>query len=99
MKIIESSDRKAVAAPLAPARVHDEAVEQRAAQIVDRVRREGDPALRSYALDLDGISGALEVPRAHWKNAARGMPKNVKQAIHRAAEHIRRVARAQVPRP
>jgi histidinol dehydrogenase len=99
MKIIESSDRKAVAALLAPARVHDEAVEQRAAQIVDRVRREGDPALRSYALDLDGISGALEVPRAHWKNAARGMPKNVKQAIHRAEEHIRRVARAQVPRP
>jgi histidinol dehydrogenase len=98
IKIVESTNQEAVADLLSPMRVRDRAAEQRAARIVRRVREHGDDALRRYAHELDGLVGPLEVPRAQWQEGARTLPRDVRTAIRRAAQHIRRVARAQVPR-
>ncbi len=47
---------------------------------------------------LDGLRGAIEVPREEWERAAATLPRPVRAAIRRAAAHIRRVALAQRPR-
>ncbi len=98
IKIVESSNRKAVAALLSATRVRDQATESRAAHIVSTVKRDGDRALRRYARDLDGLTGPLEIPRTEWERGARDLPRDVRTAIERAAQHIRRVARAQLPK-
>ena len=97
IKIVESSNTKAVAALLSTSRVRDRATEQRAARIVDAVRRGGDRALRRYAHELDGLAGPIEIPLAEWEPRAAELPRGVRAAVRRAALHIRRVARAQVP--
>lgn len=98
LRIVESTNRKAVTSLLAATRVRDRATDERAARIVDSVRREGDPALRRFARELDGHSGPLEVPQDQWKAGARTLAQEVRSAIRHAATHIRRVARAQIPR-
>jgi histidinol dehydrogenase len=98
MRIVDSANRKAVAARLSATRVRDKNTDARVARIVSAVRRDGDRALRRYAHDLDGLDGPLEIPRAEWERGARTLPPAVRAAIRRAAASIRRVARAQVPR-
>jgi histidinol dehydrogenase len=98
MRIVPSSNAKAVAALLAGTHVRDQDTEQRAARIVSAVRREGDRALRRYARDLDGWAGPLEIARDQWEAGASTVSRDVRTALARAARHIRRVARAQVPR-
>ena len=61
MRIVSSTNRRAVASLLSPQRVRDTATETRVAEIVADVRRNGDRALTRYARDLDGWSGALEI--------------------------------------
>jgi histidinol dehydrogenase len=95
--ILESGDRR-VAAMLSATRVRDAATEKGAATIVGAVRAGGDRALRRYAKQLDGLAGPLEVPRREWERAAATLPAGVRAALKRAAGHIRRVARAQVPK-
>jgi histidinol dehydrogenase len=99
IRIVDASDRRAVDDLLSVARVRDVATEQRAATIVAAVRAGGDRALRRYATELDGLRGPLEIPQHEWKRAAESLPRTVRAALKRAASHIRRVARAQVPRP
>jgi histidinol dehydrogenase len=65
---------------------------------VATVRAGGDRALRRYATELDGLVGPLEVARRDWERAAAQLPADVRAALKRAARHIARVARAQVPR-
>ncbi len=98
MRIVESSNRRAVAKLLAPERVRDAATERRVAKIVGDVRRGGDRALLRYARALDGVDGALEITEAEMREAAAGVPRNVRGAIRAAARHIRAVAKRQVPR-
>jgi histidinol dehydrogenase len=98
MRIVESRNRKAVAALLSATRVRDRETETRAARIVSAVRRDGDRAVRRYAQELDGLSGPLEIPRAQWERGAGTLPRTVRAAIRQAAANIRRVASAQVPR-
>ena len=95
--IIEDGSPKARAL-LSTSRVRDAATERRAARIIAAVRAEGDRALRRYATELDGLVGPIEVPRSEWERAARTLPSSVRSALKRAAVHIRRVAKAQVPR-
>ncbi len=64
---------------------------------MDAVRRGGDRALRRYAHELDGLAGPIEIPLAEWEPRAAELPRGVRAAVRRAALHIRRVARAQVP--
>ena len=98
MRIINSTDEAAVSDLLAPSRVRDAATDRRVTRIVEQVRRDRDRALRRYANELDGLVGPLEIPRDEWERAAREVPPQIRTAIRRAAQHIRRVARAQVPR-
>ena len=98
IRIVESSNRRAVSALLSPERTRDAATERRVAEIVSAVRRDGDRALTRYARELDGLTGAIEVSRDEMRRAAREVPTSVRAAIRTAARHIRTVARRQVPR-
>jgi histidinol dehydrogenase len=95
--VVNAGERRAIEL-LSATRVRDAATERRAATIVGAVRRDRDRALRRYATELDGLVGPLEVPRSEWEAAARTLPRAVRTALKRAALHIRRVARAQLPR-
>src|SRR5687767_9333007 len=98
MRIVDSSNRRAVKALLAPARVRDAATERRVAAIVSDVRRDGDAALRRYARALDRLDGAMEVTADEMRAGAADVPRAVRAAIRTAARNIRTVAKRQVPR-
>ena len=98
LRIIASSNRKAVRELLSSARIRDRATEAGAAAIVDRVRRGGDDALRRYAREFDGLTGSTEVPQRKWESQAEALPRDVRVAIARAARNIRSVSKKQVPR-
>jgi histidinol dehydrogenase len=66
MRIVESTNRRAVSELLSATRIRDRVTETRASEIVERVRKGGDAALVKYARELDGLKGGLEVPRAQW---------------------------------
>jgi histidinol dehydrogenase len=98
LRIVPATNVTAVRALLSAARVRDAATERRTARIVADVRSGGDRALRKYAVALDRLTGPLEIPRREWDAAAATLPSHIRRSIRRAAAHIRRVARAQVPR-
>ena len=98
LKIVESRNRRAVLALLAPERTRDSATDRRVAAIVAAVRREGDRALLRYARRFDPLDGPIEVTQAEMQAAAARVPRAVRAAIRAAARSIRAVARRQVPR-
>jgi histidinol dehydrogenase len=98
LRIVESTNRRAVRALLSPERTRDAATERRVAAIVGAVRGKGDAALLSYARRLDGLDAPLEVTLEEMREAARTVPAAVRRAIAAAARNIRAVARRQVPR-
>jgi len=98
MKIVSSTNSRAVAALLSATRIRDRATEAGAAAIVARVRRGGDAAVKRYAREFDGLTGSIEVPRDAWERQAATLPREVRTAIARAARHIRVVAKRQVPK-
>jgi histidinol dehydrogenase len=99
LKIVESTDRRAVEALLSPGRARDTATDRRVASIVDDVRRNGDKALLRYARTLDRLSANVEVSLREMRAAAAQVPGPVRAALRSAARNIRAVARKQVPRP
>jgi histidinol dehydrogenase len=77
----------------------DERVRQRTADVIARVRREGDAALFAMAEQFDGVRlDSLEVPRARLRRALDAVEPELRQAMDRAAENIARVHRAFLPR-
>lgn len=98
LRIVSSTNRRAVAELLSATRIRARATETRAAAIVSRVRRGGDAALRRFARELDGNTGRIEMPPSQWHRQAAALPGDVRAAIARAAAHIRSVARKQVPK-
>ncbi|MEN3336938.1 MAG: histidinol dehydrogenase [Acidobacteriota bacterium] len=98
VRTIPSSDTAAVASLLERAARRDPALERRVARIVEHVRRDGDTALLAYATQFDGLAGPMEVSREEMRRGARTVPADVRGAIGRAADHIRKVALKQVPR-
>jgi histidinol dehydrogenase len=98
IRIVQSTNRAEVAALLAPSAIRDRQTETVASRIVARVRRHGDPALRTCARTLDGWSGPLEVSRRQIESGARKAPAAVRSALAQAAKSIRIVATAQKPR-
>ncbi len=65
-------------------------VRDRTAAIIARVRRDGDAALRSLALELDGVAlESLEVPRRAWRRALDSLDPALRRALERAAGNIR----------
>ena len=98
LKIVESTNRRAIEALLAPERTRDAATERKVAAIVSDVRRGGDAALRRYAVKFDRQEGPLEISAEEMRAAAATVPAPVRRAIRAAARHIRAVAKRQVPR-
>ncbi len=98
IRIINSTDERSVSALLDRRPARDRRLEARVARIVDRVRREGDPALLAYARRFDRLTMAVEVDPSEVEAGARETPREVRDALRLAARHIRRVARRQVPR-
>jgi len=99
MRIIESSNKRALSALLArDDRDADRAFGRRVATIVERVRRDGDRALRGFARRFDGTTGAIEVTREEMRAAAATVPPDVTRAVQQAAKHIARVAFKQIPK-
>jgi histidinol dehydrogenase len=76
----------------------DKGVTARTADIVARVRAQGDTALFGLAQELDGVVlETLEVPRARWAAAFDGLTPDLRRAMERAADNIARVHRAFLP--
>ena len=98
MRIIASSNTRAVRRLLDRTQMRDPAVEDEVARIVSGVRRRGDHALQDYARRFDGVSGPVEVSRRDMRNGAKQTPPAVRRAIAHAARLIRRVAAKQVPK-
>ncbi len=98
MRLVDSTNRRAVEALLSATRIRDRATEAGASVIVERVRKGGDAALARYARELDGLTGGIEVPRPVWVAQAKTLAPAVRAAIKRAAANIRVVAKAQVPK-
>ena len=98
LRIVSSTNRRAVGELLSTTRIRDRATEDRANEILRRVRRNGDPALRRYARTLDAHDGPLEIARSKWERESARLPGDVRRAIRRAARNIRSVARRQVPK-
>jgi histidinol dehydrogenase len=98
LRIVESSNGRAVQALLAPMRTRDSATERRVAAIVGAVRRDGDRALFRYAKRFDQYDGPIEVTEDEMRSAASRVPRSVRAAIRAAARNIRVVAKRQVPR-
>ena len=98
IRIVDSTNRRAVRALLSPERTRDAATDRRVAAIVSDVRRNGDRALGRYARALDGLNGPIEVTRDEMRRASRDVPAPVRAALRAAAKHIRSVAARQVPR-
>jgi histidinol dehydrogenase len=98
LKIVQSTNRQAVASLLSAARIRDRVTETGAGDIVRAVRRGGDAALKRFARTLDGNAGRLEVPKGTWVREAAKVDPAVRRAIARAARNIRSVARRQVPK-
>ncbi len=98
IKIVDSRNRRAVKALLAPERARDAVTERQVAAIVTAVRRDGDRALLRYARKFDRMEGSIEVAADEMRDAAATVPRAVRAAIRAAARNIRAVARRQVPR-
>lgn len=73
-------------------------VQQRVAEIIDRVRRDGDSALKALALEIDGLEiGNPECYEDEFAEASSKVPEVVKEAIAHAAANIRAFHKAQMP--
>ena len=75
---------------------------EKAAAIIEAVRREGDAALRRFAAELDGADPPpeqLRVDEAEFARAHAAAGEELRSALAFAAESIRRFHEAQRPEP
>ncbi len=76
----------------------DDAIRARTSHIIDRVRLEGDTALRAYAAELDDVTlDAIEVPLQRCQAALDALAPDLRRAMERATANIRRVHEAFLP--
>lgn len=70
----------------------DEAIEQTVAEILSRVRKEGDPAVLDYTRRFDrleiGAMAELELPRAELRHALDRLPGAQRKALEAAAQRV-----------
>lgn len=102
LRIIRSTDSKALGRLLEVRRASLKEAEATAMRIVEGVRRDGDRALARYARQFDGVDlrkvGFL-VSREEVRRARSEVPKEFVAALRVAARNIRGAARRQLPRP
>jgi histidinol dehydrogenase len=71
-------------------RSRSDAVRERTAAIIDRVRTGGDRALEELMLEFDtSVPTPLEIPHAVCSTALAGLPIELRRAMERAARNIR----------
>lgn len=70
-----------------------------ASKIVTDVRRNGDRALKKYAMKFDGHTKqtSLQISREEMQQALQETPAKLREAIRRAADNIRTFAERQLP--
>jgi histidinol dehydrogenase len=98
LKIINASDKRAMARLLAPPGRDDRAFDRRVQAIVDGVRTGGDAALARYARRFDKVAPPLEVSPGEIREGAARVEPLVLKAIAQAARNIARVAFRQIPK-
>lgn len=92
---LEALNDAARAALFDRATSRDVGIRTRTAAVVERVRTEGDAALRAYAREFDGVTlETLEVPRARWRVALDALDPALRRALERSAANIRAVHEA-----
>jgi histidinol dehydrogenase len=76
----------------------DDAVRRQTTELIERVQRDGDVALRELAATFDGVTlGALEVPRECWQEALRRMAPELRAALERTVRNVRSAHTAFLP--
>ena len=98
MRIITSSNRRALERIFQTDRAADRAFERRVSAIVDAVRTDGDRALLRFARKFDDVRPPIEVSRNEMLTEAERVPASVRRAIQQAARNIAKVAARQTPR-
>ena len=89
MKILASTNVKAVERLLTPSAGRDRKTSAAVATIVSAVRTRGDAALLAYAQRFDRLDGDLEVSRDEIEELAVRVPPKVRAAIAAAAQEHR----------
>ena len=68
----------------------DDAIRATTAAILQRVRIEGDAALRALALEFDTVAlETFEIPRVRWRSALASLDPKLRKALDRAVGNIR----------
>ena len=98
MRIIESTNARAVERLVARQHGLDPTIVRRVDAIVRTVRAQGDQALARYARKFDRLDDAFELTREEVRALAAGTPETVRPALRAAAGYIARVARRQLPK-
>ncbi|MEI6666702.1 MAG: histidinol dehydrogenase [Acidobacteriota bacterium] len=98
VKMFDGADRRAIDRLVARPLSGEASMSDRVGRIVADVRRRGDRAVKAYARQLDGMTGSLEIGREEIAAGAHATPAPVRRALREAGAHIRKVARAQLPR-
>ncbi len=102
MRILDSTDLRAVDRLLTNDDARDPRVVKQAARIVDDVRRRGDAAVAAWTRRLDAGRAARSGPEilsgAALRRGWQQTPVEVRRALARSAAHLERVAARQVPR-
>ena len=92
---VSSLDARARAVLFDRATSADPLVRERTARIIDRVRADGDDALRALAHEFDGVVlESLEIPRAAWRTALAALDPALRRSLERAITNIRQVHEA-----
>ena len=80
-------------------RAHDRRIAASVSLIIERVRREGDRAVRAFTEKFDGVRpGSLRAGAAAWRRAAGVLTPAQGRAVREAARRIERYHRRQLPR-
>jgi histidinol dehydrogenase len=100
MRIVSGRAAAGVVKKLASRGAELNRLEPRVRRIVDDVRRDGDRALRRYALRWDGLASKqpLRVPEAEMASAWKALAPELRKSLRQAAQNIRRFCEWQKPR-
>jgi histidinol dehydrogenase len=98
MRIIESSNKRAIEQLFAKKETADRLFERQVSAIIQKVRTGGDRALLRFAKQFDNLSQPIEVTREEMEAEAAKVPAEVRLAIKQATRNIARVAARQIPK-
>ena len=99
MRIVNASNRAAIAALATRDEARRPEVERQAARIIRDVRRRGDVAVREWTRRLDGRSAPVRpLSAAALRRGWEKTPRDVRRALAQAVTHLERVSQKQVPR-